>query len=66
MTESMTSTLAGDIIANGLGLDNAPPPAQVMVSENPYECIPAHFNKHVQPHQQTSDQAEAVTRFDSN
>lgn len=66
MTESMTSTLAGDIIANGLGLDNTPPPAQVMVSENPYECIPAHFNKHVQPHQQTSDQAEAVTRFDSN
>ena len=35
------------------------------VSENPYECIPAQFkNTHIQ--HQTSDQAEAVTRFDSN
>ena len=30
MTESMTSTLAGDI-TKGLGLDNTPPPAPVMV-----------------------------------
>ena len=57
MTDSITSTIAGDITI----LENTH--AQ-MVSENPYECIPAQFKNHVPQH--PTDQAEAVTRFDSN